>query len=120
MARVKKDDSIIFFNFRPDRAREITRTFIDPEFSGFAREYFPVYFVSMTQYDKTFPNIHVAYKPQTLENTLGEYLSKNGVKQFRIAETEKYAMLPSSSTAAWSSQSGRRPGADPLSQGGDL
>ena len=91
VARVKKDDSIIFFNFRPDRAREITRTFIDPEFSGFAREYFPVYFVSMTQYDKTFPNIHVAYKPQTLENTLGEYLSKNGVKQFRIAETEKYA-----------------------------
>lgn len=91
VARVKKDDSIIFFNFRPDRAREITRTFIDPEFSGFAREYFPVYFVSMTQYDKTFENIHVAYKPQTLENTLGEYLSKNGVKQFRIAETEKYA-----------------------------
>ena len=91
VARVKKDDSIIFFNFRPDRAREITRTFIDPKFSGFAREYFPVYFVSMTQYDKTFPNIHVAYKPQTLENTLGEYLSKNGVKQFRIAETEKYA-----------------------------
>ena len=91
VARVKKDDSIIFFNFRPDRAREITRTFIDPEFSGFAREYFPVYFVSMTQYDKTFPNIHVAYKPQTLENTLGEYLSKNGVKQFRIADTEKSA-----------------------------
>ena len=91
VARVKKDDSIIFFNFRPDRAREITRTFIDPEFSGFAREDFPVYFVSMTQYDTTFPNIHVAYKPQTLENTLGEYLSKNGVKQFRIAETEKYA-----------------------------
>ena len=91
VAKLKKDDSVIFFNFRPDRAREITRSIIDEEFTGFDREYFPTYFVSMTQYDKTFKNIHVAYKPQVLENTLGEYLAKNNKKQFRIAETEKYA-----------------------------
>ncbi|MBQ9941782.1 MAG: alkaline phosphatase family protein, partial [Christensenellaceae bacterium] len=64
------------------------------EFAGLEREYFPVFYVTMTQYDKTFadyPGVHVAYKPQTLDNTLGEYLSKKGIKQFRIAETEKYA-----------------------------
>ena len=91
VAAVKPGDSIIFFNFRPDRARQITRAFTDESFEGFERKYFPVHYVSMTQYDKTFQNVHVAYKPQTLENTLGEYLSKNGKKQFRIAETEKYA-----------------------------
>jgi 2,3-bisphosphoglycerate-independent phosphoglycerate mutase len=91
VATIKPHDSIIFFNFRPDRAREITRTFIDPDFNGFAREYFPVYYVCMTQYDKTFMNVQVAYKPQSLANTLGEYLAKNGKRQFRIAETEKYA-----------------------------
>lgn len=93
VASIGANDSIIFFNFRPDRAREITRTFIMEDFDSFerGRGYFPVYFVSMTQYDKTFQNIHVAYKPQVLTNTLGEYLSKNGLKQFRIAETEKYA-----------------------------
>jgi 2,3-bisphosphoglycerate-independent phosphoglycerate mutase len=93
VARIKKDDSIICFNFRPDRAREITRTFIQPDFEGFARKngYFNVHYVSMTQYDATFENIHVAYSPQTLKNTLGEVLSKNNKKQFRIAETEKYA-----------------------------
>lgn len=91
VAKLKKDDSVIFFNFRPDRAREITRSIIDEDFTGFDREYFPTYYVSMTQYDKTFKNIHVAYKPQILENTLGEYLAKNNKKQFRIAETEKYA-----------------------------
>ncbi|MEA5002321.1 MAG: 2,3-bisphosphoglycerate-independent phosphoglycerate mutase [Christensenella sp.] len=91
VAKLKKDDSVIFFNFRPDRAREITRTIIDEDFTGFDRDYFPTCFVSMTQYDKTFKNVHVAYKPQVLENTLGEYLAKNNKKQFRIAETEKYA-----------------------------
>lgn len=91
VAKIGADDSIIFFNFRPDRAREITRTLIDPAFDGFERAYFPVYYVCMTQYDKTFPNVYVAYKPQVLSNTLGEYLAKNGKKQFRIAETEKYA-----------------------------
>lgn len=91
VATIGAGDSIIFFNFRPDRAREITRTFIDKDFSGFERDYFDVHYVCLTQYDKTFENVSVAYKPQSLENTLGEYLAKNGKRQFRIAETEKYA-----------------------------
>ena len=90
-AEVKADDSIIFFNFRPDRAREITRTFVDPDFSGFEREYFPVKYVCFTQYDATMPNVDVAFKPQTLVNTFGEYMSDLGKTQLRIAETEKYA-----------------------------
>ena len=92
-ARVKPNDSIIFFNFRPDRAREITRTFVDPDFKGFERKngFFPVNFVCMTQYDATMPNVDVAFKPQTLKNTLGEYVSNKGMTQLRIAETEKYA-----------------------------
>lgn len=88
---VANGDSMIFANFRPDRAREITRCFVDPEFNGFAREYLPVHYVCMTQYDKTMPNVHVAFKPESLNNTLGEYLSRNGLSQLRIAETEKYA-----------------------------
>ncbi|MBQ3108042.1 MAG: 2,3-bisphosphoglycerate-independent phosphoglycerate mutase, partial [Clostridia bacterium] len=88
------NDSVIFYNFRPDRAREITRAFIYEDFDGFERKngFFPVYYVSMTQYDKTFGDkLHVAFKPESLKNTLGEYLAKNGKKQLRIAETEKYA-----------------------------
>lgn len=88
---VTENDSVIFANFRPDRAREITRVFVDPEFDGFKREYQKVFFVCMTQYDKTMPNVQVAFKPQSLTNTLGEYLSQKGLKQLRIAETEKYA-----------------------------
>ncbi len=84
-------DSVVFANFRPDRAREITRVFVDPEFNGFAREYQPMHYVCMTQYDKTMPNVDVAFRPQTLTNTLGEYLAKNNLTQLRIAETEKYA-----------------------------
>ncbi len=90
-ATIGANDSIIFANFRPDRAREITRTFVDPEFNGFEREYFDNYYVTMTQYDANMPNVHVAFKPQTLVNTLGEYISQKGMKQLRIAETEKYA-----------------------------
>ena len=91
--QIKANDSIIFANFRPDRAREITRTFVDPEFTGFERKngFFPVYFVCMTQYDATMPNVHVAFKPQQLVNTFGEYIADNGLTQLRIAETEKYA-----------------------------
>ncbi len=90
---VKENDSVIFYNFRPDRAREITRTFVDDDFTGFERRNgrFPVYYVCMTQYDATMPNVDVAFKPQKLVNTMGEYLSKNGKTQLRIAETEKYA-----------------------------
>ena len=91
VATVSEGDSVIFANFRPDRARQITRAFVDPDFNGFERKFFPLYFVCMTQYDKTMPNVEVAFKPQILTNTLGEYLSKHGLKQLRIAETEKYA-----------------------------
>ncbi len=88
---IKEGDSVIFFNFRPDRARQITRTFVDPDFSGFKREYFPVNFVCMTQYDESMPNVTVAYPPESLEMTFGEYVSKKGLTQLRIAETQKYA-----------------------------
>ena len=91
--RIKSGDSVIFFNFRPDRAREITRTFVDDEFTGFERigGRQNVFYVCMTQYDAAMPNVTVAFKPQTLENTLGEFLSKLDMTQLRIAETEKYA-----------------------------
>lgn len=90
---VKENDSVIMYNFRPDRAREITRTFVDPDFDGFERKngYFPVTYVCMTQYDATMPNVSIAFSPQKLNNTLGEYLSNLGLNQLRIAETEKYA-----------------------------
>lgn len=93
VATIAANDSVIFFNFRPDRAREITRTFVDPDFKGFERAngFFPLYYVCLTQYDKTMPNVVVAFKPQTLENTFGEYISRLGYRQLRIAETEKYA-----------------------------
>ena len=93
VAVIDSNDSIIFFNFRPDRAREITRTFTDPEFTGFERlkGFFPLYYVCMTQYDKTIPNAVVAFKPVSLSNTFGEYISRKGYRQLRIAETEKYA-----------------------------
>ena len=91
--RVKANDSVIFFNFRPDRAREITRTFVDPDFKGFERRngFFPLCYVCMTQYDAEMPNVEVAFGPEALTNTLGEYLSANGMTQLRIAETQKYA-----------------------------
>ncbi|HIQ80697.1 MAG TPA: 2,3-bisphosphoglycerate-independent phosphoglycerate mutase [Candidatus Scatavimonas merdigallinarum] len=92
-AQISADDSIIFFNFRPDRAREITRCFVDESFDGFSREkgFFPLHYVCMTQYDATMPNVDVAFRPQSLKNTFGEYISDKGLTQLRIAETEKYA-----------------------------
>lgn len=91
--RIKTGDSVIFFNFRPDRAREITRTLVDDEFTGFERKggRQNVYYVCMTQYDASMPNVVVAFKPQSLTNTLGEFLADKGLSQLRIAETEKYA-----------------------------
>lgn len=89
--RVSEGDSVVFFNFRPDRAREITRTFVDEAFTGFERKYFKVNYVCFTQYDATMPNVEVAFKPQVLTNTFGEYLANRGMTQLRIAETEKYA-----------------------------
>ncbi|MCM1529510.1 MAG: 2,3-bisphosphoglycerate-independent phosphoglycerate mutase [Alistipes sp.] len=92
-AAIEADDSVIFFNFRPDRARQITRAFVDPEFTGFTRKkgFFPVHFVCMAQYDATMPNVSVAYPPEQLTMTMGEYLAKLGKTQLRIAETQKYA-----------------------------
>ena len=90
---IKENDSVVFFNFRPDRARQITRAFVDPEFKGFERKKgcFPVTFVCMAQYDATMPNVLVAYPPEQLTMTFGEYMAKCGKTQLRIAETQKYA-----------------------------
>ena len=91
--RVQEGDTVVFINFRPDRARQITRIFVDDDFKGFERRYgrFPVHYVCMAEYDATMPNVEVAYPPVELTNVLGEYLAKNGKTQLRIAETEKYA-----------------------------
>ena len=90
---INDGDSIIMFNFRPDRAREITRAFVDTEFEGFERKKAPqnLKYICMTQYDAEMPNVEVAFPPHRLENTLGEYISGLGLHQLRIAETEKYA-----------------------------
>jgi 2,3-bisphosphoglycerate-independent phosphoglycerate mutase len=90
-AKVSENDAIIFYNFRPDRAREITRTFVDPVFSGFERKYFPVHYTCTTQYDALMPNVSIAFPPEGLSNIFGEYISNLGLSQLRIAETEKYA-----------------------------
>ena len=90
---IKPNDSIIFFNFRPDRAREITRSLCDPEFTGFERKqgFFPLTYVCFTDYDNTIPNKIVAFHKVEITNTFGEFLAANGKKQHRLAETEKYA-----------------------------
>ncbi|KUO64367.1 MAG: 2,3-bisphosphoglycerate-independent phosphoglycerate mutase [Gracilibacter sp. BRH_c7a] len=91
LATIKEEDSVIFFNFRADRAREITRAFVDEEFEAFSRPNRPhVHFVCLTEYDSTI-DCPVAFPPQNLENTLGEVLTDNKLKQLRLAETEKYA-----------------------------
>ena len=85
-------DSVIFFNFRPDRAREISRVLVDTSFNEFeTRKDLDLYFVCMTEYDQALPNVNVAFKPERLVNTFGEYISNRGLTQLRIAETEKYA-----------------------------
>ncbi len=91
--RVQAGDTIVFTNFRPDRAREITRAFADDAFTGFKRKLgrIPVQYVCMAQYDATMPNVEVAYPPVPLTNVLGEYVAAHGKTQLRIAETEKYA-----------------------------
>ena len=88
---ISDNDSVIFFNFRPDRAREITRSLVDPAFDGFTRQFFPLVFVCNTEYDATMPNVQVAFPKAPVRNGLGEYLSNMGMTQLRIAETEKYA-----------------------------
>ena len=88
---ISDNDSVIFFNFRPDRAREITRAIVDPAFDGFQREYFPTTYICNTEYDAAMPNVTVAWPRIRVNNGLGEYLSSLGLTQLRIAETEKYA-----------------------------
>ena len=91
--KVKEGDSIIFMNFRPDRAREITRCFVDPAFTDVERKkgYFPVTYVCTTEYDATMPNVLIAFPHRELVNIFGEYIARQGYTQLRIAETEKYA-----------------------------
>lgn len=90
---IKANDSVVSFNFRPDRARQFTRAFVDPDFDGFERKngFFPLEYVCMTQYDETMPNVSVAYPPEELKMTFGEYLASRDMTQLRIAETQKYA-----------------------------
>ena len=91
--RIKDGDSVIMYNFRPDRAREITRTLCDPAFDGFSREVFPenLVYVCMTEYEAGMPGVTIAYPPEHPDNTIGRYLSRLGKTQLRLAETEKYA-----------------------------
>ncbi len=90
---VSDGDAMIMFNFRPDRAREITRAFVDPAFDGFRRKktVADLCYICMTHYDASMPNVTLAFPPETLHNTLGQYISDLGLRQLRIAETEKYA-----------------------------
>ena len=87
---VKDGDGVVFFNFRPDRARELTHAFTDVEFGGFERKELKLSFATMTQYEEGL-NVKVAYPPEAITNTLGEIIARNGMTQLRIAETEKYA-----------------------------
>ncbi len=91
IATINEHDSVIFFNFRPDRAREITRAIVDPDFKEFETKKMETYFVCFTSYDETMPNVKIAFKKEPLVNTFGEVVSKHGLTQLRIAETEKYA-----------------------------
>lgn len=88
---VKENDSVIFFNFRPDRAREMTRAFCDDKFTGFDRKFIPLTFVCFKDYDETIPNKIIAFENGSIKNTFGEYIASKGLKQLRLAETEKYA-----------------------------
>ena len=92
-AEIRPNDTILFMNFRPDRARQITRTFVDPGFDGFPRRegFFPVQYVCTTSYDATMPNVDIAFPKEELHNVFGAYISSLGLTQLRIAETEKYA-----------------------------
>ncbi|MCR5737892.1 MAG: 2,3-bisphosphoglycerate-independent phosphoglycerate mutase [Eubacterium sp.] len=91
LSLVKDGDSVIFFNFRPDRAREITRAFCDDQFTGFERPFLNITYVCFKDYDETIPNKFIAFEKEEIKNTFGEFLANNGLKQLRLAETEKYA-----------------------------
>ena len=91
VATISKNDSVIFYNFRPDRAREITRALTDKDFDAFETKNLDLFYVCFTNYDETIKNVHIAFKKEELKNTFGEIVSNNGLTQLRIAETEKYA-----------------------------
>ena len=91
IAKIEENDSVVFFNFRPDRARELTRAIVDKDFNEFETKKMNLNYVCFTQYDETIPNVKIAFKPEVLKNTFGEYISNKGLTQLRIAETEKYA-----------------------------
>ena len=93
VAKIQDKDSVVFFNFRPDRAREMTRAFCDDKFTGFERKtgFIPLTFVCFKDYDESIPNKKVAFKKENIKNTFGEFLANHGKKQLRLAETEKYA-----------------------------
>lgn len=91
IATIGEGDTVFFYNFRPDRAREITRALVDEKFDHFDRNFAKTFYLCMTQYDATIENVHVLFKPESYVNTLGEYMAKQGKTQLRIAETEKYA-----------------------------
>ena len=90
VALIQKDDSVIFFNFREDRARELTKAFVMPDFDGFERPLLDLFFTTLIEYERDLP-VHIAFPPEDIKNSLGEILSNNNKKQLRIAETEKYA-----------------------------
>ena len=91
ITKLENDDTVIFFNFRPDRARELTRAIVDKEFNEFEVEDLNTKYITMTEYDATMPNVEIAYETEDIANGFGEYISNKGLKQLRIAETEKYA-----------------------------
>lgn len=91
IATIEKNDSVIFYNFRPDRAREITRALTDEEFDAFETKKLNLFYVCFTNYDETIKSVHIAFKKEELKNTFGEIVANNGLTQLRIAETEKYA-----------------------------
>ena len=91
--RLNAGDGVIFYNFRPDRARELTRALVDPDFDKLKRKrgFLPLHFVCTTEYDATMPGVEVAFPHRELTNIFGEYIARQGYTQLRIAETEKYA-----------------------------
>ena len=92
IAVIEENDAVIYFNYRHDRGREITRAIVDKDFKEFeTKEFNNLYYVCMTEYDSTIPNVHIAFKPESVSHTFGEYISEQGLTQLRIAETEKYA-----------------------------
>lgn len=91
IAKISENDAVIVFNYRHDRSREITRALVDKNFKEFKTKSLNLYYVCMTEYDSTIPNVKVAFKSEEIKNTFGEYISKKGLTQLRIAETEKYA-----------------------------